>query len=66
MTGGGLLRGARTRTARYARMTVEDATELASVFWQVARRQATDAAAVVVPRLARSVQRARRAATTRR
>ena len=66
MTGGGLLRGARTRTVRYARMTAEDATELAAVFWQVARRQVGDAAADVRPRLARSVERARRATAIRR
>ena len=65
MTLSGLVGAARARTARYARMTAEDATELAAVFWQVARRQASDAAAGVGPRLARSVERARNAATRR-
>jgi len=66
MSSGDLLRGARARTGRYARMTFEDATELATVFWQVARRQARDAAAGLGPRLSRGAERARRAAGTRR
>jgi hypothetical protein len=60
MTPGELLRGAGARSDRYARMTAEDAVELGAVFWQVARRQATDAAGALGVRLGRSPRRARR------
>jgi hypothetical protein len=42
VSAGGLLRTARDGAARRARMTGEDAVQLADVFWQVARRQAKD------------------------
>jgi hypothetical protein len=61
-----LPRGVRARAAYLARITAEDATELAAVFWQVARRQARDAAVDAGPCLLRVAQRARRAATPRR
>jgi len=66
MSSAELLRGAPRRTARYARMTAEDVTELSAVFWQVARRQARDAAAGLGPLLGRWAERARRAAASRR
>ena len=60
MSPGDLLRRARGDAAKYARMTAEDAVELGAVFWQVARRQATDAAAGFAGRLGRSPRAARR------
>jgi hypothetical protein len=59
MSPGGLLHRARGGAAKYARMTAEDAVELGAVFWQVARRQATDAAAGAGGRLRRSLRRGR-------
>jgi vacuolar-type H+-ATPase subunit H len=38
-----LLRAARDEAAKLARLTREDAEQLAAVFWQVASRQARDA-----------------------
>jgi hypothetical protein len=50
---------ARRATAKYARMTAEDSAELGAVFWQVARRQARDAATGAGGLLGRSLRRAR-------
>ena len=60
MSAAELVRRARGATAKYARMTVEDAVELGAVFWQVARRQATDAVGALDGRLGRARRRARR------
>jgi len=42
VSAGSLLRTARDGAGRYARRTAEDVVQLADVFWQVARRQASD------------------------
>jgi hypothetical protein len=55
-----LVRRARGGAVKYARMTAEDAVELGAVFWQVARRQATDAVGALDGRLGRSLRRVRR------
>jgi len=60
------LRRARGGAAKYARMTAEDAAELGAVFWQVARRQAKDAAAAAGGRLGRSLRDAQRSRNGRR
>ncbi len=57
MIGGGVLRAA----ARFGRMTCEDAADLASVFAQVARRQARDALATARRAAAERAGRGKRA-----
>jgi hypothetical protein len=63
---GALMRRARGGAAKYARMTAQDAAELGAVFWQVARRQATDAAVGLGGRTRRRLRRALRSRGTRR
>ena len=60
------LQRARRLGAKYVRMTAEDSVELGAVFWQVARRQARDAATAAAERLARSLRRVRGSANARR
>ena len=66
MSAVGLLRRARGGAVKYARRTAEDAVELGAVFWQVARRQAKDAAAAAGGRLGRSLRDAQRSRNGRR